>query len=189
MNSYGKDNVIAKALFNKVISEDVAEKLTVDELLCLNRLMFICDNFSIESLLRNYISDFDLSSDYRSYIANKNKEEVLFKKNIDEVLQASLLIIPDPISNLISTFLADILYQDYKTVEEKCEIVKNDKMSQKFINAIQKDLKLENPLIKTNTIKNVKRKYSCYQDYYYVDLIMNFTNSVPIGLLYIIYDS
>ena len=45
MNSYGKDNVIAKALFNKVISEDVAEKLTVDELLCLNRLMFICDNF------------------------------------------------------------------------------------------------------------------------------------------------
>lgn len=163
MNSYGKDNVIAKALFNKVISEDVAEKLTVDELLCLNRLMFICDNFSIESLLRNYISDFDLSSDYRSYIANKNKEEVLFKKNIDEVLQASLLIIPDPISNLISTFLADILYQDYKT--------------------------LENPLIKTNTIKYVKRKYSCYQDYYYVDLIMNFTNSVPIGLLYIIYDS
>lgn len=162
MNSYGKDNVIAKALFNKVISEDVAEKLTVDELLCLNRLMFIC-NFSIESLLRNYISDFDLSSDYRSYIANKNKEEVLFKKNIDEVLQASLLIIPDPISNLISTFLADILYQDYKT--------------------------LENPLIKTNTIKYVKRKYSCYQDYYYVDLIMNFTNSVPIGLLYIIYDS
>ena len=163
MNSYGKDNVIAKALFNKVISEDVAEKLTVDELLCLNRLKFICDNFSIESLLRNYISDFDLSSDYRSYIANKNKEEVLFKKNIDEVLQASLLIIPDPISNLISTFLADILYQDYKT--------------------------LENPLIKTNTIKYVKRKYSCYQDYYYVDLIMNFTNSVPIGLLYIIYDS
>ena len=163
MNSYGKDNVIAKALFNKVISEDVAEKLTVDELLCLNRLMFICDNFSIESLLRNYISDFDLSSDYRSYIANKNKEEVLFKKNIDEVLQASLLIIPDPISNLISTFLADILYQDYKT--------------------------LENPLIKTNTIKYVKRKYSCYQDYYYVDLIMNFTNSVPIGVLYIIYDS
>ena len=163
MNSYGKDNVIAKALFNKVISEDVAEKLTVDELLCLNRLMFICDNFSIESLLRNYISDFDLSSDYRSYIANKNKEEVLFKKNIDEVLQASLLIIPDPISNLISTFLADILYQDYKT--------------------------LENPLIKTNTIKYVKRKYSCYQDYYYLDLIMNFTNSVPIGLLYIIYDS
>ena len=163
MNSYGKDNVIAKALFNKVISEDVAEKLTVDELLCLNRLMFICDNFSIESLLRNYISDFDLSSDYRSYIANKNKEEVLFKKNIDEVLQASLLIIPDPISNLISTFLADILYQDYKT--------------------------LENPVIKTNTIKYVKRKYSCYQDYYYVDLIMNFTNSVPIGLLYIIYDS
>ena len=163
MNSYGKDNVIAKALFNKVISEDVAEKLTVDELLCLNRLMFICDNFSIESLLRNYISDFDLSSDYRSYIANKNKEEVLFKKNIDEVLQASLLIIPDPISNLISTFLADILYQDYKT--------------------------LENPLIKTNTIKYVKRKYSCYQDYYYVDLIMNFTNSVPIALLYIIYDS
>ena len=162
MNSYGKDNVIAKALFNKVISEDVAEKLTVDELLCLNRLMFIC-NFSIESLLRNYISDFDLSSDYRSYIANKNKEEVLFKKNIDEGLQASLLIIPDPISNLISTFLADILYQDYKT--------------------------LENPLIKTNTIKYVKRKYSCYQDYYYVDLIMNFTNSVPIGLLYIIYDS
>ena len=162
MNSYGKDNVIAKALFNKVISEDVAEKLTVDELLCLNRLMFIC-NFSIESLLRNYISDFDLSSDYRSYIANKNKEEVLFKKNIDEVLQASLLIIPDPISNLISTFLAYILYQDYKT--------------------------LENPLIKTNTIKYVKRKYSCYQDYYYVDLIMNFTNSVPIGLLYIIYDS
>lgn len=62
-------------------------------------------------------------------------------------------------------------------------------MSQKFINAIQKDLKLENPLIKTNTIKYVKRKYSCYQDYYYVDLIMNFTNSVPIGLLYIIYDS
>lgn len=114
-------------------------------------------------MLRNYISDFDLSSDYRSYIANKNKEEVLFKKNIDEVLQASLLIIPDPISNLISTFLADILYQDYKT--------------------------LENPLIKTNTIKYVKRKYSCYQDYYYVDLIMNFTNSVPIGLLYIIYDS
>lgn len=132
MNSYGKDNVIAKALFNKVISEDVAEKLTVDELLCLNRLMFICDNFSIESLLRNYISDFDLSSDYRSYIANKNKEEVLFKKNIDEVLQASLLIIPDPISNLISTFLADILYQDYKT--------------------------LENPLIKTNTIKYVNNK-------------------------------
>ena len=163
MNSYGKDNVIAKALFNKVISEDVAEKLTVDELLCLNRLMFICDNFSIESLLRNYISDFDLSSDYRSYIANKNKEEVLFKKNIDEVLQASLLIIPDPISNLISSFLAEILYQYYKT--------------------------LQNPLIKTNTIKYVKRKYSCYQDYYYVDLIMNFTNSVPIGLLYIIYDS
>lgn len=189
MNSYGKDNVIAKALFNKVISEDVAEKLTVDELLCLNRLMFICDNFSIESLLRNYISDFDLSSDYRSYIANKNKEEVLFKKNIDEVLQASLLIIPDPISNLISTFLADILYQDYKTVEEKCEIVKNDKMSQKFINAIQKDLKLENPLIKTNTIKYVKRKYSCYQDYYYIDLIINFTNSTPIGLLYILYEN
>lgn len=189
MNSYGKDNVIAKALFNKVISEDVAEKLTVDELLCLNRLMFICDNFSIESLLRNYISDFDLSSDYRSYIANKNKEEVLFKKNIDEVLQASLLIIPDPISNLISTFLADVLYNDYKIIEQKCEIIKNDKNSQKFINALYNDLKLDNPLIKTNTLKYVKKKYSCYSDYYYIDLIINFTNSTPIGLLYILYEN
>ncbi len=189
MDLYGKDNIIAKALLNKVISEDMAEKLTVDELLCLNKLMFICDNFSIEGLLKKHLSDFDLSPDYKSYVIKKHKEEELFKKNIDDVLFASLLIIPEAITNLIATFLADVLYNDYKIIEQKCEIIKNDKNSQKFINALHNDLKLDNPLIKTNTLKYVKKKYSCYSDYYYIDLIINFTNSTPIGLLYILYEN
>lgn len=80
------------------------------------------------------------------------------------------------------------MYNDYQTIEKSWNEILESKECQKFIKELEQSLRFDNPVIKTNAVKYIKRKFSNYQDYYYIDLITNYTNSAAMGLLYVLYD-
>ncbi len=183
-----KESLIEKALLNEVTSENISTKLNMEEIVYLNRLKNVLNCFSIESTLCNYADRAEISEDYKKYLREISDREVLMQKNIDIVLKEAIENMPEAICKFVSIFLADILYNDYESVEKNYAEVLSSKECKDYINNLENKLHFEDAFYKTNVIQYVKKKYSAPVEYYYVDLINNIAFSDIFGLLYILYE-
>lgn len=183
-----KEGVIEKALKNRVISENISTKLDLEEIIYLNRIKHILNYFSIESTLQHFINRAEVNDDYQLYLKAASDKEVESKKNIDRILNEAIESIPTLIRDFISVFLANVLYNDYKSIDEKYEKIINSQECTDYIKKLENALHFENPYTKNNVIYYVKRKYATPVEYYYIDLINNLTHSEIFGLLYILYE-
>ncbi len=182
------NKTIEKALRKKVISENIAEKLELEEILYLNRLKLAMNCFSIESTLSKFLNEYShISNDYKYYLNFIEKKENDMKIKIDTILFNALKHMPEEITNLISLFLIENLYQNFDAIEKKSKIIKENAECTSFIKNLEKRLGFENAFVKLNVIRYIKRKFSFFQDYYYIDLINTYTNSAVLGLLYAIH--
>lgn len=183
-----KEDIITKALKNRVITENIANKLNTEEIIYFNRLMHINKNFSIESLLADYISLCEISNDYKYYLISKGNSEKKFKQEIEVILKNAFVNLPVAVYDFIYSYLINALYNNIDDIQEKFLLLREDKEAMRFIENLESRLNLHNPLIRTNILKYIKAKYSNPQDYYYIDLLLNCTNKVSLVLLYIMQD-
>ncbi len=193
---YGKMNntlttknrqTIEKALKNKVISENISEKLELEEIMYLNRLKLATNSFTIESALSKYLDEFPhTSNDYKYYINFLAAKEDDMKTRTDKILFNALKNMPAEIKDFISLFLINNLYQNSNEIEKKCKAIKNSTECTSFINNLEKRLGFSDAFMRLNVTRYIKKKFSYFQDYYYIDLINAYTNSTAVGLLYAI---
>lgn len=183
------NQTIEKALKNEVLSENISEILELEEIIYLNRLKLTMNCFSIEATLSRFLDEFpNVSEDYKEHINSINKQENDMKIKIDVTLCNALKSMPEEIKSFISLFLIENLYQNNRIIKEKAESIKHNPNCTDFINAIEKHLGFDDAFVKLNVLRYVKRKFSHFQDYYYIDLINTYTSTTLIGLLYAIQD-
>ena len=183
------NKTIEKALRCKVVSENISDWLELDEILYLNRLKLALNCFSIETTLNRFLNDYpDVSNDYKYYLNFLGKQEDDMKMKTDTILFNALKTAPDEVINFISLFLIENLYQHHDKIEKKCKALKNSQNCVDFIKNTEKKLGFDDAFIKLNIIRYIKKKFSYFNDYYYIDLINAYTNSTLLGLLYAIQD-
>lgn len=183
-----KESLVKKALNNRVLSENISVKLNTEEIIYLKRLMLICNNFSIESFLGKYVSEYEVSNDYKYYLMSKKESEENQKSKIENILHEAIKELPEDIVDLLATYLISVLYNDFQTIELKIKKMLSNELCIKFLEDLEMKLNLGVPIIRTNILKYIKQKYSIPQDHYYTDLIINYTGFLAMGLLYIFFE-
>ena len=150
-------------------------------------------NSVVKELVKNGRIDdlLEYMSEMIDYYKKKGIEDpFLMEKTdlIDRILNEAIESIPTLIRDFISVFLANVLYNDYKSIDEKYEKIINTQECTDYIKKLENALHFENPYTKNNVIYYVKRKYATPVEYSYIDLINNLTHSEIFGLLYILYE-
>ena len=78
---------IENALRCKVVSENISDRLELDEILYLNRLKLALNCFSIETTLNRFLDDYpEVSNDYKYYLNFLGKQEDDMKMKTDTIL-------------------------------------------------------------------------------------------------------
>ena len=188
MYTNSTSGIIEKALHRGVTSENIGDKLDLEEIIYINRVKNILNYFSIESILCSFINLAAVPESYAAYLYKASKNETALKQNTDGIMREAMAEIPQETAKFVVTFLAKALCCNYEAIRQDYNAVLNNPKCAEYIKNLEMKLSFDDPIRKTNIIRYIRKKYAAPVEYFYADLISNIAHSDIYGLLYILYD-
>ena len=182
LNNY---HVVELALTNKVTSENLTQVLDTEEFIMLENLLNASEHLFLESLLFSYADKFEITDEYKRILTNKKQnEEYLISKTVSKI-RNTVENMPREVQDFLAFYTLESLELNSNIISEEISKFLNNPKNINFLDDLENELGLKDPVLAINLLKAIKFKYADVEEYYYINSLIWQSKYISLGFLYI----
>ena len=178
-------HIIDTALAKHLTSENLTQIFDTEEIIAIKNLLNLSEYMYIESLLFAYADKQTIPEAYMNALSEKkHKEDELISKTVSKI-KGALKNAPNEIKNFLNLYALESLDSNFDVIKEKTSKLLRDQKNVKFLENLNKELGLDDPIFALNLLKAIRSKYADKEETYYINLLIWQSKQIALGLLYI----